>query len=321
MKLKAIESIFRILGTPKVTIHNDWVLGKCAFAKFKHSGGVDNNPSFSIQLNDKGVSRYHCFSCGSSGDVMGMAMELSDLCRTNSYRGFDLKTLMLLCAEELDEVELTDATIPEYTHQTITPKVDYDFPDWWYSGFSKAMSSEVARAYLSTREITPEVVEELNLGWDAKQRRVVFPFYNSEGLLCGVNGRAVSPNTKLRYYQYQFEGKTNLHLWYGENWMDLDRPLIVTESVFDLASIKRVYSNVVAAFTCSFSKEKALRLGDAVEIITIFDAGEGGDRARDTIKKHLGSLVTKQITPESDAGDATDEWLLEVLRPHVKCLT
>jgi len=316
--INKVKLLYSLLGSSPPTIRGDWIVGNCAFAKFRHSSGKDSNPSFGIKLEASGVPRFHCFSCNSSGDILDLAMELSTL-----YKGvkttLPLKGIMELCTGAVDDVVLTESSVPDYTLAVKTPKIDYDFPEWWLDRFSKVLESELACAYLETREITVAVAEELDLRWDDSQRRVCFPYRNLEGLLVGMNGRAISNTAKLRYFQYSYESNTNVHVWYGEDTMNLDTPLVVTESVFDAASIKRVYSNVVAAFSCSFSKEKALKLGDALEIITLFDTGKGGDIARANMKKYLPKVVTHQLIPSADdAGDMTEDAVRDMLEPYLK---
>jgi len=311
-------NIASILGNGH-TERGAWVILPCPFAPFKHDSGKDSNPSFGIQCDDP-TGRYHCFSCNSSGDLMDLAIEVATL-----YSGkpttMNIKLLMEVCAGAADEVMVSADSIPDYEEYSKVPTIDWDFPDWWLNNYPPVLESESACAYLTTREITPDVAVDLDMRWDEQQQRVCFPYRNQEGLLVGMNGRAILDSNTLRYYQYQYEGKTNLHLWYGEDTMSLDKPLLVTESVFDVASIKRVYPNVVAGFSCSFSKKKTLRLADAVEIVTLFDAGHGGDIARKNMRKYLGNTVTAQYTPKSDAGDMTVVELQELLGDVLKLNT
>lgn len=295
-----------------------WVTMKCPFAPFRHESGHDTHPSFAIKVDDNAESHYNCFSCGSSGDMMDLVVDLSVL-----YRGAkkkhkpDIKTLNELCSNETDDIVITAHDIPEYDDAIKTPVVDFDFPEWWLEKFPLAVGSAIAQNYLEGRDVPYEVAIALDLRWDAYQERIGFPFRNQEGFVCGMNGRSVHKKPKLPYLQYNYEKHYNLHLWYREDKMDLDKPLLVTESVFDVASIMRVYQNVVAGFTCSFSKEKALRLGDANEIVTLFDAGQGGDRARKRMKDVLGSRIVAQLIPPSDAGEMSIEELEDALEDLV----
>jgi len=313
-----VFSLVKLLGEHHPEANGKgWVTCKCPFALSRHKNGVDNNPSFAIKIEDNKESYYNCFSCGATGDMMDLAVGIATLYKGRPDKP-DLKSIMEICAGEADDIVLTDADIPDYSEAPEAPVVDFDFPEWWLEQYPKVNTSERAMKYLSgVRGVPDSVIKALDLRWDSMRDRVGFPFRNSEGLLCGMNGRAVQSIAKLRYFQYDYEKHYNMHLWYGEEWVDYDKPVVVTESVFDLASIYRVYQNVVAAFSCSFSRGKALRLGGSFEIITMFDSGNGGDIARGKIKDYLGPLVLGQIIPEDDAGAMTLQEVTTALADYV----
>jgi 5S rRNA maturation endonuclease (ribonuclease M5) len=135
----------------------------------------------------------------------------------------------------------------------------------------------------------------------------------------GVQGRAIDKSEELRYSFYKYGSTYNMHAWLGEHTVNLDKPVVLVEGPFDYASVKRVYPNVLASFTCGIGYERVTRLKDASKIITLYDWGMGGNAARDAVKKYSKAPII-DIIPESaevDAGDMKLEELKALLQEHV----
>jgi hypothetical protein len=95
---------------------------------------------------------------------------------------------------------------------------------------------------------------------------------------------------------------------------------VVVEGPFDLASVFRVYRNVVSPLFVNPSIAKLLRMADALEWFTLFDRGVGGDAGRAKIDKVLSSHMIHHLQPlpgVKDPGAMSVDHLVEVLGPHV----
>ena len=145
-----------------------------------------------------------------------------------------------------------------------------------------------AKKYLAERAVTPASAEQLDLRADTDQRRICFPVRDFKRRLVGLHGRAVDAHTEPRYRMYLQAGKNNPIVWLGEDWVDLNQPIVVVEGPFDLASVKRVYDNVVSPLFVNPSFAKMKRMTDALEWVTLYDRGAGGDAGRDKVSKLLG---------------------------------
>jgi 5S rRNA maturation endonuclease (ribonuclease M5) len=124
----------------------------------------------------------------------------------------------------------------------------------------------------------------------------------------------------LRYKQYRYEGLVNGSVWMGENWADFDQPLILVEGPFDLASVMRVYPNVVASFTSGLSVEKCLRLGGVSEIMTLYDYGRGGEAARQKISKVFKKIPVRHLIPtkeQDDPGNMTEDEIRAIIKSQL----
>jgi hypothetical protein len=69
--------------------------------------------------------------------------------------------------------------------------------------------------------------------------------------------------------------------------------------------------------TVGFSAETLIdNLGKASEVVTLFDQGKGGDKARAMVTKHLkGTMITNLVPwPYKDAGEIPEEDLRNLLK-------
>jgi len=152
---------------------------------------------------------------------------------------------------------------------------------------------------------------------------VAFPIRDFNGDLCGLRARRLAPtDDQPRYHNYKSgTGKHNVLVWYGEHWLNFDKPVLMCESVFDVASAFRVYRNVCAPMTAGFKEERARRMKQAIEIVTLFDGDKAGDKARQRVSRYLSAAkITHLYPPEGrkDPGEMTIPELRELLGPRLK---
>jgi hypothetical protein len=122
-----------------------------------------------------------------------------------------------------------------------------------------------------------------------------------------------------RYRMYKQAGHTNQIAWLGEDWVDLNRPIVVVEGPFDLTSVLRVYDNVVSPLFVNPSIEKLKRMSDALEWVSAYDRGAGGDAGREKLDKTLGKdHVIQHVYPpkgRKDPGECSVAELEKLLAP------
>ena len=153
-----------------------------------------------------------------------------------------------------------------------------------------------------------------------QKRAVCFPVRNWVGQLVGMRGRFIRPRDGQRYHDYGYRGHRNKLPWYGEQTVSLDRTVLMVESVFDYASAARVYRNVLAPLTVGLSYDKCRRVRNALEIVTLFDNGAGGDKGRSKISKRCTEAIITHLTPPAtadDPGDMTKKQLRKVLKGYI----
>ncbi len=287
-------------------------------AYWTHSDGRDTHPSFAIKESN-GKSICKCLSCGFGGDLLDLVFRLRSLSKKDKNPRLKLDQVASIVSSEYDDIEFDPLSIPDYGDQK--PEEDFPFPEWWLESFQHATKFPEAVQYLARRGVTKAMAEKLDLRFDPLQRRIGFPFRNFKGELMGIQGRAIDQAQELRYYQYGYKGHRNAHCWMGEHLIDLDKPLVLVEGPFDYTSIFRIYQNVAASFTSGLSVAKLKRIADAVEIITLYDHGSGGDAARKKIKEVFRKMPVTHLIPtkeQDDAGNMSMDEVAALLQGHVK---
>jgi hypothetical protein len=292
---------------------SDWIHGPCPFAPWNHEQGVDSNPSFGVQLGP-GESKTYCLACGASGKQYEIMLKLK-------YLGleFDFHTAAELVYAAEDGQPLADLPEP-YEKQFDEKASPHLYPEWLADAFEPAYFNGVVHPYLASRRMGFNIAKKLNMRFDPYRLRVLFPVLDWRGRLRGLHGRAVclpcggDPwESELPYKAYPYEGQTNSHIWLGEHWVEPDSPVVVAESVFDLARVLEIYQNVISPLTATLSVAKIKRLRNASRVITLFDSDKAGERARLKLKQGLPTTKVSHIVlpPGTDAGEHTADELWE----------
>lgn len=277
-----------------------WVISSCPFALFKHSQGVDRHPSFGVRIVERQISDYHCFSCDSHGVLMDLAIELKHLFAGSAPEGYDLRSAVSMIHAEEDAAEL--GYVPDYGEREETNNKVKHFPEEWLDSFQPWYKFKTAREYLQKRNVMEDLADQLDLRFDSTRQRVCFPIRDWGGYLVGLHGRDIT-DKQMAYYVYKYKDHFNKLVWPGEQHLDVDKPVILCESVFDYASIYRVYRNVACSLSAGIGRDKCKRVSSILDLITFYDYGTGGDTARKSIDKYLGHTVPLHIVPNEDQGD------------------
>ena len=287
MKPKIIEQVLQAIGSKMATDQGraGWVIAHCPLGPWKHDG-EDKNPSFGVKI-EPGDPLCNCFSCGAGGPLSSIVGDVQF--ENNLAKGPDaydfLKAYQLIDeAVGAMEIELDDPDVEELYLLNAKKKNDVVYPDWWLEAFPRIKDEPLdwAVKYLQERRVPPELVTHMDLRIDPIQRRICQPVYDFDGKLRGLHGRAVF-ESKLRYRMYTFEHQTNPLIWLGEDWVDVDQPIVIVEGMFDVYQTMKVYPNVVSPLYANPSVEKLKRMGEASHWITLLDRGKGGDAGRTKI--------------------------------------
>ena len=208
-----------------------------AFIPLKRAGGAykalcpfhkEKTPSFQVHPQKQ---IYHCFGCGSGGDVFRFVMQREGLDFVGAAKFLANRAGLRL---EFDEQKETSGT-PKDTLFTIAEA----FADLFQRCLAKADEAELARNYLAERSLPKEMQERFRLGyaptdwkpliaWAARKgyteaqlestgllaqsnrgpnpyyprfrARIIFPISDELGRVIGFSGRLVRPDAKGAKY-------------------------------------------------------------------------------------------------------------------------
>ena len=187
--------------------------GLCPFHKEK-------TPSFFVSPDRQS---FHCFGCGAGGDVISFLMD---------YLGLSFRDTLEELAQEAG-IELTLESHPG--RNDILRQIISESAEFFIRNF-RSDSGERARAYLSSRKLSQDVIDKLRIGWapggyqlakflagknfsrssaveagvlissdagknsyDRFRNRLIFPITNRRGKCVSFGGRILNGNSEPKY--------------------------------------------------------------------------------------------------------------------------
>ncbi len=326
MRPEKIKVMLSMLGSNVIGTRTGWVLATCPL-RWKHPSGP--SMAFAVSTDLKKKSHCKCFGCGYSGELTDLLMDIQyALKKHKDYEHFfKLHLASPLVASEFEDMELTMQDVP--TFEAKPRGVQTVFPTQWLASFKPILKFPDAVEYCASRNVLQATLVDLDVRYDPVQERVCFPFRNFNGEIMGLQGRYIGAGKvkddkhdigHLRYFQYGYQGKRNMHVWMGENTVDLSKPVVLVEGPFDYARVYQHYPNVLASFTAGLAMTKIRRVAEATRIITFYDHGTGGDSARASIRKYLTGMPIVDLIPsakEGDPGAMSPQRIDALLKEHV----
>lgn len=306
-------------GNSRVQVGRDWVRAPCPMAPWTHDSGSDTHPSFAVRIAPGRRSMFNCFSCR-AGDLFELVAYLRSV--GAHTRGYDIRRAIKLVHAEADSP--LSLAIKDYGQAAHEADDQTAWPEWWLESFRPAARVQRAMRYLAGRGMTKAQVGRLNVRWDSSREAVCFPVRNWGKALVGMRGRRIDPaSDEPPYHMYDYRGHKSSLVWYGEEWASPDCTVLMVESVFDAVSCLRESANVIAPMTVGMSARKVARVDGVFPfVVTLFDRGKGGDKAREIIS---GKLTTPHLHLQpprgrKDPGEMTQAEVRKLLRNHIKRL-
>lgn len=308
------------LGAKKPQKSGKWVQARCPLSPVTHEKGKDLNPSFGITAEPDKRSRWNCFACGS-----GSALDLIQ--RMEFYQ---IPADYALARKILDFEELEVVPLPEYG-EFEKPEEEWVFSPWpesWLNQFLPVYPHQQSAVdYLRGRGVLDIQMLDYDLRYDPYREMVVFPLRDAYGTLAGARGRAirddVSGGDKHHDYSHQGIPKNVKGVWYGEQALKLEGPVVVVEGQIDLMKVRQSWPKSVANFTAKPTQEKIAKLAFSPVVALIPDNDKTGvdseAKYAEMLAAHDVPLVVLHL-PESvkDPGDCHPEFLKDLIYTGLK---
>lgn len=198
MNSEQVYAFFDRIGLHPEKREGSWVMACCPLAEWTHASGTDHSPSFGVHIEDDGMSFYNCFSCHHKGPVSDLAKRLGKLRDEPELTryGRDLEKGHVVLAAEGAYSEWGTRKKAQNTQARTKPKV-FISREQAFEEYPSVFVEPKAVAYLRRRGIGFSTCEALQLRYDPKQFRVLFPVWYG-GRLVGFSGRSVRGDRYIR---------------------------------------------------------------------------------------------------------------------------
>lgn len=290
-------------GKPEQYSGGGWIKCPCLLAPYTHKNGKDNNPSFGLSVGEAKVSKFNCFTCR-SGSPEELLQTLEHYSGGSPQYNFAAARAMLQ-QETVDVFPL--APFAEFQHD-ITQEF-FEWPAWFVDTYPEAWDNQAAMDYLTKRGVSVAEAFFFDLRWDHTRNMVCFPFRNVHGKLAGMRGRCIYPEGQ-QHYDYTWNKVNNTGLvWYNEQVLNAEKPVIVVEGQFDCLRVQRVYPYSLANLTAKAMYAKVKKLVQAPGVILMLDNDKTGQDAIARYEEYfkLFNIPYQIVFPSEDAKDP-DAW-------------
>lgn len=322
MKESSIREILAELGIDAAHLSpTGWLICSCPFAQATHQYGTDRRPSFGVKVDLESLSAYKCFTCHEHGLFTGLPIRLGTLLGDpGMYKQVRNRAVFLESVTLPDFDEGVAAQTVESLRVLDVAMLDI---------YPSPMDSEASRKYLLERGVSEHAALVMDLRFDPKENRILFPLFSRDRELLGFSGRSIlSPlpddTPKIKTYAGVKTDRCLLGIHLIPHQPD-GKPIFVVEGLFAYAHLisigARRFCHPVATLGChlSFPQRDMLAMlgrpvflcydGDVAGTIGLFGKWNRrakkfmGDGAVDRLKDHVPTFVCKYPVGRSDPDD------------------
>lgn len=331
MDAKHIQILLERLGCDKIRVTSDWVKATCPLAPWRHSKGEDRRPSFAVAVDEENHSGVKCHACNFSGSLLTL------LWRMHTHTGQDITPLIKFVGahDEISEevlkaqVEGIPDALPQWkevagikvspTHQTKLPlgaALELSpLPETDLNAF-KTITDE-AWAWFEKRGLTVKTVQEWELGWHPKARRISIPVRDVKGRLVCISGRAVDAEVHPKFLHTK--GFRRDFYLYGEHRCQTPGVGYLVEGFFDAIALwQKGYRNAFCFMGSSLSKFQVEKVVEfCTEVVIVPDGDQPGYEIAERVSNALTPRLWKTRTVDVPEGSDPDELSVAYLAQHL----
>lgn len=275
---KELEIAFELMGEKLGGRSGSNRSVKCPLAPWTHTKGKDSSASLMAKAADPSV--YRCWACSNQGTVKTLARMYRE--HSGDGRAFDFVSSVegdtngaWRRMSNLSYDEIKRRQISKFHHGLEkNEKNESPISEKELAEFLKQVPK-----YALDRGITKEQIIEWEIGFDAKEARMVIPVRDYLGRLCGVSGRDVTGTKKIKYRHYP--GFKKELVMYGEHKIDRSfRMAYLVEGFMDVLALQRLgLKNALATMGTTISDAQMVKLARFFTNVTMIpdvdDAGYG----------------------------------------------
>ena len=281
----------------KITTYKTYSKGylcRCPFASKTHAKGYDRSPSLAVWPE---INFFGCYSCGVRGEIRDLFVKLAELIPTDLHKELSLKW-----QDSLWHIRHRLIERPESERVYLSEEILEHFPKVYGEG----------KDYLiHQRKVDESAIEEYDIRWDDRSRRVVFPVRDKTGLL-GLVGRDID---RKGHFKYFLESNSVLC---GEDKLKNER-IAVVEGFLDILKVwpmaNQLGIDLVCCGTASLSHKHVEILAERDAFVYLMlDQDDAGNKGATKFAKVYPGLSTRLVWDFknekgeiADVGDMTSE--------------
>jgi len=330
MNETSLRSLLNKLSiTPLSVTAAGWMVCRCPFAFITHRSGNDESPSFTIKIEDNGLSAFNCFSCHEHGNMLKLVKLLGKMREKN----YDEVYQWVAVEEVVGDFGEFDAV-----RERIEPPAELDELSL-VGMYPLAAESSEAKKYLMHRGIGKKTTEHIGLLFDDYQKRILFPVRTQSGGLLGFSGRSIMRDSELEQLGYprirDYGGLKKAKSILGAHDVRKGMPKLVVEGLFAYASVlemggRKVCDPVSTLGSTLSSFQRDMLVDWDCPVIMCYDqdlaGAEGlygpinragshkGNGALDKLHKHVPTSVFAYANKSDDIDDLEYEDLIKGIK-------
>ena len=300
-----------------------WMRASCPFGPYLHGKRTDNSPSFGISIHPGGESKYNCFGCNSHGQMNELLtkLQVEDITR-NGKQSFDYASLDAWVhsrnpvatgelKQELGKVTGSWSGAPRAVKVAVEPD---PLPEEALSVLEAP--PPFLLEYLHGRHLTDKSIEDWELRWHDKAKRIAIPIRDVKNRLVGISGRAWEKGQKPKFLHSAKFGR-DFYL-YGEKTLRHNEPGYLCEGFFDVIVLQQHGINAFAIMGTHISRQQIEKCVQwFTEVIVMLDGDEAGLKfaggIRDSLAKRIHSRVVT-MPAGKDPDEVPEAELRELIR-------
>lgn len=335
------------MGARKVTNNGTKVRSSCPLARWRHSTGKDNHPSFAVFVSDNDVSMCTCLSagCGFKGDLAALTVEFIE--RGGKLEAYWAETVS---NNKPDPYQYPDKKIAKLNaNMGIYSRPDHSLPGYVEGGIEvgdfidlidniknrehhahyvsemQSMLDDESTLYLRERRcLSVESIARWRLGFHPGARRIAIPQYDRNNKLINIGGRHLPSIFDDPFWDpipwMHAKGFEKEHYLFGENFLtSFDGKItgVLVEGMFDAIYLDgKGIKNCVAMLGAHLGRYqimKMLRWFDKLVIVP--DGDPAGYKAADQVSAIFNGKIEVIVYPtplEKDPDNLNDNEIEEV---------
>lgn len=232
MNEQGIHNLLRALGVDDAITKGEWVVSRCPL----HN---DSNPSFSVRVEGKGSSFFHCFGCDEGGSLTRLIHSF-----WISNKAYPRRAARIVAGNEsmMDTDELAGVKCRfekvRVKPEPIPDKVVKHYP--LILNHCRSFEGKRCREFLNGRGISDESIDTLRVRFAADHQAVVFAHTNKYGRVFALRARS---RKAKRIYSIskevaerdtgltlkEFPSKRDAGYWFGIHLIDWAKPVALVE--------------------------------------------------------------------------------------------